>query len=90
MHYLSRSCKIYRQAAFRLPETLETEVIPMKKKSFWCTLLTVVIAAAAAAAIAYLLYCYRENVKAALEKAKEKGKKLLNSCCEDFSDFADL
>ncbi len=62
----------------------------MKKKSFWCTLLSVVVAAAVAAVIAYLLYYYRDNVKAALAQAKEKGKKLLNSCCEDFSDFADL
>ena len=62
----------------------------MKKKSFWCTLVTVVLAAVVAAAIAYLLYYYRENVKAVLAQAKEKGKKLLNTCCEDFSDFADL
>ena len=62
----------------------------MKKKSFWCTLLSVVLAAVVAAAIAYVLYYYRENVKAVLAQAKEKGKKLLNTCCEDFSDFADL
>ncbi len=62
----------------------------MKKKSFWCTLLTVVAAAAIAAAIACLLYYYRENVKALLARARDKGKKLLNSCCGDFSDFADL
>ena len=62
----------------------------MKKKSFWCTLLTVVLAAALAAAAAYLLYHYRESVKAALALAKEKGKKLLNSCRDEFSDFADL
>ena len=46
--------------------------------------------AAVAAAIAYLIYYYRESIKSALTLAKEKGKKLLNSCCEDFSDFADL
>ncbi len=62
----------------------------MKKKSFWCTLVSVVIAAAVAAVIAYLIYYYRESIKSALTLAKEKGKKLLNSCCEDFSDFADL
>ncbi len=62
----------------------------MKKKSFWGALLSVVIAAAVAAVIAYLLYYYRDNVKAALSLVKEKGKKLLNSCYEDFSDFADL
>jgi 2-methylcitrate dehydratase PrpD len=62
----------------------------MNKKSFWCTLLAVVLAAAAAAVIAWLLYCYRDAVKAALSQAKEKGKKLLNSCRDEFSDFADL
>ncbi len=62
----------------------------MKKKSFWCTLISVVLAAAVAAVIAYLLYYYRDTVKAALSLAKEKGKKLLSSCCEDFSDFEDL
>ena len=62
----------------------------MKKESFLRTLLTVVIAAAVAAAIAYLVYYYRENIRAAYALAKEKGKKLLNACCEDFSDFADL
>ncbi len=62
----------------------------MKRKSFWCTLISVVLAAAVAAVIAYLLYYYRDTVKAALSLAKEKGKKLLNSCCEDFSDFEDL
>ena len=31
-----------------------------------------------------------EKARENFEKAKEKGKKLLNSCCEDFSDFADL
>ena len=62
----------------------------MKKKSFWSTLLTVVLAAMAAAAVAYLLYYYRESVRAFFSLAKEKGKKLLNSCCEEFSDFADL
>ena len=62
----------------------------MKKKSFWCTLLSVVLAAVVAAAVAYLLYYYRDNVKNALAQLKEKGKKLLKSCCEDFSDFADL
>jgi 2-methylcitrate dehydratase PrpD len=50
----------------------------------------VVLAAAVAAVIAYLLYYYRDTVKAALSLAKEKGKKLLSSCCEDFSDFEDL
>ena len=63
---------------------------PVKKNSFWCTLLTVVIAAAVAAVAAYLLYYYRDNVKAAFSQVKEKGKKLLSSCCGDFSDFADL
>ncbi len=62
----------------------------MKKKSFLKTLLTVVIAAAVAAALAYLVYCYRENIRAAYALAKEKGKKLLNACYEDISDFADL
>ena len=62
----------------------------MKKKSFWCTLLTVVLAAVVAAAVAYLLYYYRDNIRSALSRLKEKGKKLLDSCCEDFSDFADL
>ncbi len=62
----------------------------MNKKSFWITLASVAVAAILAAVIAYLLYYYRENVKAALSQAKEKGRKLLNSCCEDFSDFADL
>ena len=38
-----------------LPETQETEDRTMKKKSFWCTLLSVVIAAAVAAVIAYLI-----------------------------------
>ena len=73
-----------------LPETQETEDRTVKKKSFWCTLLSVVIAAAVAAVIAYLIYYYRESIKSALTLAKEKGKKLLNSCCGDFSDFADL
>ena len=62
----------------------------MEKKSFLRTLLTVVIAAAVAAAIAYLVYYYRENIRAAYALAKDKGKKLLNACREDFSDFADL
>ena len=62
----------------------------MKKKSFLGTLLTVVLAAAAAAAIAYLAYYYRDTIRAAFSLVKEKGKKLLNSCCEEFSDFADL
>ena len=62
----------------------------MKKKSFWGTLLSVVLAAAVAAAVCYLLYHYRENVKAVLALAKEKGKKLLSSCCGEASDFADL
>ena len=63
----------------------------MKKKSFWCTLVSVVIAAAAVAAVvAYLIYHYRESIKSAVTLAKEKGKKLLNTCREDFSDFADL
>ncbi len=62
----------------------------MKKKSFLGTLLTVVIAAAVAAALAYLAYYYRDSIRAAFSLAKEKGKKLLNACCEDFSDFADL
>ena len=62
----------------------------MNKKSFWITLASVAVAAILAAVIAYLLYYYRENVKAALSQAKEKGKKLLNSCCEDAGDFADL
>ena len=62
----------------------------MNKKSFWITLASVAVAAILAAVIAYLLYYYRENVKAALSQEKEKGRKLLNSCCEDFSDFADL
>ena len=47
----------------------------MKKKSFWCTLVTVVLAAVVAAAVAYLLYYYRDNVKNALAQLKEKGKK---------------
>ena len=62
----------------------------MKKKSFLGVLLSVVIAAVVAAVIAYLVYYYRDNLRAFLARAKEKGKKLLNSCCEDFSDFADL
>ena len=71
-------------------ETHETEDRTVKKKPLWCTILAVVIAAAVAAAIAYLIYYYRESIKSALTLAKEKGKKLLNTCCEDFSDFADL
>ena len=63
---------------------------PMKKNSFWCTLLTVMVAAAVAAVAAYLIYYYRDNVRSALSQVKDKGKKLLNSCCGDFSDFADL
>ena len=62
----------------------------MKKKSFLGMLLSVVIAAVVAAVIAYLVYYYRDNIRAAFSLVKEKGKKLLNSCCEDFSDFADL
>ena len=62
----------------------------MKKKSYLGILLSVVIAAVVAAVIAYLVYYYRDNIRAAFFQVKEKGKKLLNSCCEDFSDFADL
>ena len=62
----------------------------MKKKSFWCTLAAIVAAAAVAAVVAYLIYHYRDSIKSAVTLAKEKGKKLLNTCREDFSDFADL
>ena len=62
----------------------------MKKKSFLGMLLSAVIAAVVAAAIAYLVYYYRDNLRAFLAQVKAKGKKLLNSCCEDLSDFADL
>ena len=62
----------------------------MKKRSLLYTLLTVAIAAAAAAVIAYLVYRYRDSICSAFSRVKEKGRKLLNTCCEDFSDFADL
>jgi len=62
----------------------------VNKKSFWGTLVSVVLAAALAAVVAYLLYYYRDNLRAIVNLVKEKGKKLLNSCCDEFSDFEDL
>ncbi len=62
----------------------------MKKNSFWWTLASVVVAAVVAAAVAYLIYYYRDNVRSALSQVKDKGKKLLNSFCEDAGDFAEL
>ena len=62
----------------------------MRKNTFWWTLLSVVIAAVIAAVAAYLIYYYRDNVRSALTQVKDKGKRLLNSFCEEDGDFADL
>ena len=60
------------------------------KKPFWCTLLSVLLAAALAAAVCYLVYRYRESIRALGYLVKDKLKKLPGALWGDDGDFEEI
>ncbi len=61
----------------------------MRNKSLLSTLLKAALAAAVLAAACWVIYYYRDTIRWWLGEAKQKGKKLLDRCFEEITDFAD-